>query len=224
MTLTLIGVSSYFFEATSSGGGGGGSSVAFDAFDSAINSAGTTTRTGNFTVGSNTNPALVAMLINENNLTVSTVSYVSSNGGTWTRAPNGAYDNNPRMFEMWYSVGPAAGTTNIEVTWSGALGGADGVIGMYSLYNVDQVTPVDGCQSTASNTLTASTIASAGGWRIAGLLASNDPGAISTGTLSFSSNSNAIVGVGYNNTTGIVAWSSTATFGRGMLIGQVRQA
>lgn len=201
------------------------SPVAQDTFVGAISTGGgvTTTSTGAFSVGAGVNRALIAVLMNEDDRLASSVSYASGSGGAWAQGPSGAFNNSPRRFEIWYSTAPATGSTNITVTWNGALTTADGVIGCYSLNGVDQSTPLSGITGIASSTVTGSTTLTSGGMVVCGLLSNGDPGSITTGVENFDSASFSIANIGSNTASGTVAWTTSAN-GRGMIIGNVRQA
>jgi hypothetical protein len=172
-----------------------------------------------------THPCLVIVVANEQPVTPWTVSGISfvagSATGTWTKFNGYTGGGGIREFEIWYCTGPAAGACTARVTWTGTIGADDGAAGMWSLANVDQVTPLsgyltDGGSSTASLTTTLTT-----GGLIVGQLCSAGAQTILTGIQDYTNSNNALWYVGHNAGSGTLAWNTNAN-GRGMNICNVR--
>lgn len=186
----------------------GGPDVAFDTFTaSAITTSGTTATTGNFTVASNTNRALVCFVSNRSTLTGTAVAYTAGSGGTFAmldEVTSGVYRT-----EVWYSVAPSTGTVAVQATYSGTIT-SDANIVCHSLYNVDQSTPLDGYAEGAAASI--SITKSTGGMAIALMMSSGDPGAITAGTLTYDDVNNEYFKGGYNTSSGTISFTSGSGF------------
>jgi hypothetical protein len=167
-------------------------------------------------VANNSNRVLVALIGNDNTLTVSGVAFTSgSASGTWTKL-TGSMSNPPREEEIWYVTGPSTGSVTVQATFSGNIV-SDGVIVLYSLYNVNQSTPVDTYTSTVATTESLSVSTSASNLVLVMLAAAAAQGAITSGVQDYTNSNNSIWAAGHNTdpSSATVSWANSAN-GRGM--------
>ena len=112
---------------TSAGGWSGGASVS--------------TLDVTLTVGSNSDRCLVLAISNESTTdTISGVAFTSGSGGTWTKLCGKV--GGASTSELWYCVAPSTGSVTVRVTYSAANAGQYAY--MWSVYGVDQTTPMAG--------------------------------------------------------------------------------
>lgn len=169
--------------------GGGTPSVAIDTQNSALiaESGGTVSVT--LTVANQSNRALIALIGNSNNRTVSGVAYTAGSGGSWAQLGS-IVVSAQYAYEIWTSIAPSTGSVTVQATLSSAIGaGSDAVIELYSLYNVDQTTAADGYAS-APSTETLNVTSSATGMALCSFGASSNPDPIISGTLDLSDANN----------------------------------
>lgn len=118
-----------------------GPSVALDTFNHNLVTGATNLVSVSLTVASNANKVLVALIGSDATLTVSSVAYTSGSGGAWAKLNSASAG--AREYEIWSSVAPSNGSVTVQATYSGNFGGGDGVVQLYSLYNVNQSTPIN---------------------------------------------------------------------------------
>jgi hypothetical protein len=170
--------------------GAGGPSVAIDTQNSALIADSGNTVSVTLTVANQSNRALVALIDNSQSRTVSGVTYTAGSGGAWTQLGTVLNPGAGVELEIWTSTAPSAGSITVQATLSSNLGGgADAVMQLYSLYNVDQTTPADGYAS-AQSTETLDVSSSASAMALCSLCSVSNPDPIISGTNDLSNNSN----------------------------------
>lgn len=181
------------------------------------------------TIAANPNRCLVALLVNGISLTVSGIAYTLGSG-TWNKLGSVVAGGGTRNLEIWSSVAPvdSGGSVTIQATHSGNFAvNDDGWLVLYSLYNVDQGTPVDGYASDGgASTVTLSTTVTAGGMMLCQLVSGG--GVITpmvTGIQDFTTTNNLVCVAGHNTGSGTVfcTWTN-AVNGRGINACNVRAA
>lgn len=179
------------------------------------------------TVASNSNRALVALIANDNTLTVSGVAYTAGSGGTWTKLGAIVAGGGSRGLEIWSSIAPSSGTVTTQATFSGNIGALDGVMTVYSLFGVDQTTALDGYVSNGATSVASIAVTTTtGSLALAQLITNATPGAGKNGTTQDATNSNnELYFVGHNTGSGslVTGWT-TDPAGRGINACNVRAA
>jgi hypothetical protein len=157
------------------------------------------------TVANNTNRGLVALIGNDDTLTVNTVAYTTGSGGAWAKL-GGPISNGQREYEIWTSIGPSTGSVTVKATYSGA-GVLDEMVQLYSLFNTDQTTLADGFASNNTGTSSLNVTISSGGMGLcAGAFASN-PDPIINGTQDLTDTVNDFWRAAHA-TDGVFAWTA----------------
>lgn len=155
--------------------------VTIDTQNSGFISESGTTVSATLTVANQANRVLVALIGNSTSRTVSGVAYTAGSGGSWAQLGSILNGGAGIEYEIWSSVAPSTGSVTVQATLSATINaGADAVIQVYSLYNVDQVTPVDGYAS-ASNTNTLNVTSDATAMALCSHVSSGDPDPLSGG-------------------------------------------
>lgn len=199
--------------------------VAIDAFNSNLVTGATALIPVTINpVGTNGNRALVALISNDNTLTVTGVAYTAGSGGSWGSAIGTVVDGN-REYEIWVSKAPTTGLVTVQATLSGNIGAFDGVMVLYSMYNVDQTTPVDGYASTIAAVANLAVVISSGGMSLVHIGCNASPGVITQGIEDAALSGNSIWRSAHNTGSGSVttAWPTDAN-GRGLDGVNVRKA
>lgn len=93
---------------------------------------------------------LVALIGNDNTLTVNSVAYTAGGSGSWTKI--GSVVSGNRELEIWVNSTPAVGSNTIRTTYSANLGATDGVAVVLSFL---------GGTSTVANTYTSDNVGTA---------------------------------------------------------------
>jgi len=128
--------------------------------------SGTSLTNSGFTVAANSNKILIvcAAVADSSAPPVQEVSGITWNGvENFTRA---VFENgiNDRRSEIWYLVNPTATTADVVTTWDSTA--INRGVGVYSYYNVDQITPIGvtnttyGTSHTSTATITPTTTGS----------------------------------------------------------------
>lgn len=168
--------------------GGGTPSVAIDTQNSAVIVDSGSAVSVTLTVANQSNRALVALVGNNQTKTFSGVAYTAGSGGAW--ALLGSIVTTQYEYEIWTSVAPSTGSVTVQATLSSAIGGgADAIIQLYSLYNVDQTTPADGYAS-APATETLNVTSAATGMALCSFGSSSNADPIISGTNDLVDNQN----------------------------------
>lgn len=186
--------------------GAGGPDVALDVAAGGLTHSGAT-NSQTITVAPNVNKALIALIANDNTLTVSGVIYTAGSGGAWAKL--NSFSTGNHEIEIWSSVAPSNGSVTVQATYSGTIT-QDANLVLYSLFNVDQTTPLDGYVSGA-NVVTLTTTLSSGGLILAHVGANTNPGVIITGTEDYNDAFNEFWKTGHNAASGTVAWTTSGT-------------
>lgn len=155
--------------------------VGYDTHVTTAASSGTTIDC-TLTVASNSNRlAVMIITMTQNSPSVSGVAYTSGSGGTWTLL--GTHVGGVRMTSIWYSTAPSTGSITARATLATIdLGGA---ATLYSLYDCDQTTPMDGYVSGGvTNDLTLTS--AVGDLGLFGGVFATSPGTITPGTTDYS--------------------------------------
>ena len=207
--MILLGVSSYFYEQSSSGGGGAVGQVSIATTVGNINASTFVDVT--LTVSSNPNRALLAFVGSDDTLTCTSVSYTAGSGGAWVST--GRFDNGNRIYSAWMSVNPSSTSVTVRAGMDGAST-ADNNMVLYSLYNVDQVTPADNYSTRPNNFANLTIPVTASSMAFAHISGPADAGAIVTGIENYANVNNEFWKAG-SNSSGVIAWTSS-TNQRGM--------
>lgn len=129
--------------------------VTYDTSNYALTGIGGTTQSVTLTVGNNANRCLVLIGGAESTTqSITGVTFTSGSGGTWTnfRTKVGTFET----VEIWRCLAPSTGSVTVQATWSASV--IDRFLALYSLYDVDQTTPLaNGADSTGSTTLNVTT-------------------------------------------------------------------
>lgn len=189
-------------------GGGGGPSVALDVAAGNLVTGANNLIPVSLTVAAGSNRALVFLIGNGADLTVSSIAYTAGSGGTWARL-GGTSNAGLRELEIWSSVAPSTGAVTVQVTMSGNVTPSDGVGVLYSLQNVDQGTPLDGYASN-EGAVTISTTLSSGGMVLGQLIAQANAAPILVGSEDYSNATNEFWKAGHNSGSGTLTWTSVS--------------
>lgn len=201
-----------------------GPDVALDVFAGNLVTGATNLVDVSLTVASNSNRVLVAMLGNDTTLTVSGIAFTAGSAtGSWNKLGSIVSGGGTRELEIWTCVGPSTGSITVRATFSGNFTPTDGVMGLYSLYNVDQTTPADGYVSDGSNAVvTLSTTLSSGGMVLGMIVGGSAIQPIVTGTQDYNNAVNQFWAIGHNAASGTMTWSNAAN-GRGINVANIRK-
>lgn len=155
--------------------------VTIDTQNSTLIAESGTTVSVTLTVANQSNRALVALIGNSSSRTISGVAYTAGSGGAWAKLGSILNGGAGVEYEIWSSVAPSTGSVTVQATFSSTINaGSDGVIEMYSLYNVDQTTPVDGYAS-APSTETLNVTSDATGMALCSHISVSNPDPLSGG-------------------------------------------
>lgn len=179
-------------------------SVALDVAAGSITTGAVNVASQSLTVANQSNRALVILIGNISTLTVSAVAYTAGSGGAWAKL--GSIVDSNRELEIWSSVAPSTGSVTAQATFSGN-NTLDLNLVLYSVYNVDQTTPLDGYASVAS-AATLSTTLSSGGMVIGHVLNGSDPGAITVGNEDYNASNNGFWRGAHNSGSGVLTWTN----------------